>query len=125
MKATRIILAAAAAALIAAPAFATEAAKSEAPAMSKRAVAKWTALDTDKDGFISKDEWSAEELKKFDAKDTDHDGKISKEEFASRKSMKHKEVAKKEAAPAASGAKEETPATTAPAAGDSEAPAKE
>ena len=39
MKATRIILAAAAAALIAAPAFATEAAKSETPAMSKRAVA--------------------------------------------------------------------------------------
>jgi hypothetical protein len=39
--------------------------------------------------------------------------------------MKHKEMAKKEAAPAASGAKEETPATTAPAAGGSEEPAKQ
>ncbi len=124
MKATRIILAAAAAALIAAPAFATEAAKTDAaPAMSKGQVAKWTALDTDKDGFISKDEYVAPLAKEFDAKDADHDGKLSKEEFVSHKSMKHKEMAKKEAAPAASGAKEETPATTAPAAGGSEAPA--
>jgi len=101
MKATRIILAAAAAAFIAAPAFAADAAKSDAPAMTKNQVTEWTKLDADKDG------------------------KLSKEEFVSRKSAKHKEVAKKEAAPAASETKEETPATTAPAAGGSETPAKE
>jgi len=125
MKATRIILAAAAAAFIAAPAFAADAAKSDAPAMTKNQVTEWTKLDADKDGSISKDEYIAPVTAKFDAKDADHDGKLSKEEFVSRKSAKHKEVAKKEAAPAASETKDETPATTAPAAGGSETPAKE
>lgn len=120
MKATRILLAAAAAALIAAPAFATEAAKTDAPAMSKAAVAEWTKLDTDKDGFISKDEYVAPLATKFDAKDTDHDGKLSKEEFVGKHAAKHKEMAKKDAAPAAT---ETAPASTAPAAGGSEAPA--
>ena len=119
MKATRIILAAAAAALMASPVLANDAAKTAPAAAPSKAVALWTAIDTDKDGSISKDEWTAYYSAQFDAKDADHDGKISQAEFLGTHAAKSKHVAKTDStsAPAASNEKAPAPADAAPAAG--------
>ena len=118
MKATRIILAAAAAALMASPVLANDAAKTAPAAIASSGMSKWAEIDTDKDGFISKDEWAAEGQKMFDAKDTDHDGKLSKDEYFG-KYAKAKHMAKTESTstPAATNEKAPAPADAAPAAG--------
>ena len=41
---------------------------------------RWDKLDTNHDGFVSKDEYLREASERFDLADTNHDGKLSKEE---------------------------------------------
>lgn len=55
---------------------------------------KFTMIDTDKDGYISKDELAAYHNGMFDKKDTNHDGKISKAEFEAH-GVKHMGMTKK------------------------------
>jgi len=46
-----------------------------------RAAAMWAGLDTNKDGFITKAEREAGQLRRFQAADTNHDGWLSKGEL--------------------------------------------
>ena len=55
-------------------------------------------LDTNKDGFISKDEFLASASKHFDMMDINHDGKISKDEIAAKKQEFHQKMMERRAA---------------------------
>jgi len=61
------------------PAAAPPAAPDAAPAKPTR----FDEIDTNHDGFISRDEFLASEKKRFDEFDTNHDGKIDAKEIAS------------------------------------------
>ena len=49
--------------------------------ITAKQAAAFKRLDTNNDGYISKDEFTARALKRFDEIDTNHDGKISPAEM--------------------------------------------
>lgn len=78
--------------LIANAAPAGDARPPQRPAMS--------ALDTDKDGTVSKAEWKAATLKRFAETDTNKDGFISEKEMADEQDRRTAEMRKRRAAAA-------------------------
>lgn len=53
------------------------------PATTEAKPTRFDEIDTNHDGFISRDEFLAAEKKRFDELDTNHDGKIDAKEIAS------------------------------------------
>jgi hypothetical protein len=94
MKTTRILMTAAVAMIMAAPAFANE---DMANKMDGHG-GMWAAMDTNNDGKVTKDEWNAAHEKKFTETDANNDGVISKDEWVAKgkemraKYTKHKGV---------------------------------
>ena len=80
---------AAATALTAASALAAAPVATDAPASSHFSLPK--DLDTNGDGFVSKDEWRARGDKMFEEMDANHDGKISADEMKAHSEAKRAE----------------------------------
>jgi hypothetical protein len=92
MTVSRILMAAAAAALMASPALANgPSATPLSPKMHHHRAGFFGKIDTNQDGKISRDEWTAHQAAVFDKIDADHDGSLTKAEFkAEHEKMKAK-----------------------------------
>jgi Ca2+-binding EF-hand superfamily protein len=84
------------AAVIAGSSLAFAATTPATPATGDRGAKMFEKMDSNSDGFVSKDEYLAKTEKRFEAMDTNKDGKISKDEFkAHHEAMKEKRAKKK------------------------------